>query len=502
MNIAASYDEVPYESLPATASHPERMYTAGFLFGLNPQPVTSCRVLELGCADGGNLVPMAYNLPHSEFVGLDLSGRQIDMGRAVVKGLDLPNLRLEQASILDVDQSYGLFDYIICHGVYSWVPPEVREKIMAVLAENLTEHGVGYVDFNTYPGWYGPEALRELMRFHTDGLDDPRGKVAQSLSIVDFLGRFMQTEDQDYSNFIKKEVERIKKVGSRFGGGTYVYHEYLEDINHPEYFHQFARKADKHGLQYLGESIFANMLTHGFPPEAAQILSGVGHDIVQLEQYMDFLRHRRFRNTLLCRKEHRLDRAVAPDDLRSLMAVCTANVTDEMVEQAPGSSRSKAALTRLMETRPRALPCAELFDQVIAGSSETDAEAARGQMAADFIRYYSLNMIQLRSWQADFTVRPGDRPRASDIVLYQVSQGQRWLSNQCHEPSILPLPIMGLTPLLDGTRDRAELAGCLERIAEPGDFSKEAAGAAPPPSPEQALDQMLSRLAAKALLLE
>src|SRR5262245_38797580 len=84
-----SYDEVPYVSQPFTQTHPDRLATLGRLFGLAPTPLTRCRVLELGCASGGNLIPMAFHLPGSEFVGVDLSRRQVEMGRKAIQDLGL-----------------------------------------------------------------------------------------------------------------------------------------------------------------------------------------------------------------------------------------------------------------------------------------------------------------------------------------------------------------------------------------------------------------------------
>src|SRR5687767_4125441 len=119
---STSYDEVPYESHPFVQTHPSRLFTVGTLFGLRPTPVTRCRVLELGGAAGGNLIPMADMLPDSQFVGLDLSARQIADGQQAIEKLGLKNLQLKHASITDVDESWGMFDYVICHGVYSWIP--------------------------------------------------------------------------------------------------------------------------------------------------------------------------------------------------------------------------------------------------------------------------------------------------------------------------------------------------------------------------------------------
>jgi len=147
-----SYDAVPYSEYVFPYTHPASVGAVAALFGMRPADPAHCRVLELGCCTGANLIPMAYDLPGSEFVGIDLSRRQIDDGRRTIAALSLTNIDLRPGSILDVDESYGTFDYIIAHGVYSWVPAEVREKLLAVCKANLKPDGVAYVSYNTYPG--------------------------------------------------------------------------------------------------------------------------------------------------------------------------------------------------------------------------------------------------------------------------------------------------------------------------------------------------------------
>src|SRR5262245_57118876 len=116
-----SYDDVPYENFAFVQTHPDRLATIARMFGLITPEVSTSRVLELGCASGGNLLPMAFNLPRAEFVGIDLSQRQIERGRETIAAVGIPNARLEHASILDISRDWGTFDYIICHGVFSWV---------------------------------------------------------------------------------------------------------------------------------------------------------------------------------------------------------------------------------------------------------------------------------------------------------------------------------------------------------------------------------------------
>src|SRR4051812_29874367 len=98
----ASYEEVPYHAKPLYPTHPDCVATLGTLLGMTPAPVVGCRVLELGCATGGNLLPMAAALPGATFVGIDLSPGQIAVGRQVADRLGLTNLKLEALSILDI----------------------------------------------------------------------------------------------------------------------------------------------------------------------------------------------------------------------------------------------------------------------------------------------------------------------------------------------------------------------------------------------------------------
>ena len=98
---------------------------------MNPL-VGACRVLEIGCGDGSNLIPMACHLPESRFAGVDLSAAAIAKGRRTIDDLGLANINLVAADLRDIGPDYGSFDYIIAHGVYSWVPAPVRDGLLAV----------------------------------------------------------------------------------------------------------------------------------------------------------------------------------------------------------------------------------------------------------------------------------------------------------------------------------------------------------------------------------
>jgi len=124
-----SYDRVPYLSYLFRQTHPDRLATIATLFGLRPAPPDCCHVLELGCASGGNLIPMAEQLPQSKFLGIDSSIRQVRDGQSLIDELRLTNIELRCEDILGIEIDRGRFDYIISCGVFSWVPENVQERV-------------------------------------------------------------------------------------------------------------------------------------------------------------------------------------------------------------------------------------------------------------------------------------------------------------------------------------------------------------------------------------
>src|SRR5438105_14442183 len=109
--LRADYDAVPYELGAFRRTHPDNLGVIGALAGMTPPAVPSCRVLEIGCATGGNLLPMAQALPAARFLGIDLSPRQIEAGVAVAGQVGLSNIELRCQNLLDFPEAEGAFDY-------------------------------------------------------------------------------------------------------------------------------------------------------------------------------------------------------------------------------------------------------------------------------------------------------------------------------------------------------------------------------------------------------
>ena len=291
-----SYDALPYASYPIKYASPEHLCTTATIMGMSPAPADSCRLLEIGCSSGGHLLPLAIHWPKSQFLGIDLSRVQIEHGQRDVDALSLTNLELRQADILDIDESLGRFDYIICHGVYSWVPTPVQQQILRVCRENLAPQGVAFVSYNTYPGWHENQSIRDMMRYHVQGIEDPHQQVQQARHLLKWLAETVP-ETALYGKLLRERHNDIQQRRD-----AYLYHEYLESTNAPEFFWEFMQKASAMGLAYLGDAKPLSMTEPRFLPASEAGLRRVT-DPIRREQYFDFLRHRKFRQTLLCHLE-------------------------------------------------------------------------------------------------------------------------------------------------------------------------------------------------------
>ena len=295
--IGKSYDEMPYISCAFPATAPEHLRAVGHLFGLDAPPPERARVLELGCAAGGNLIPFAIRHPQAEVVGIDLSPVQVEAGQRAIAAMGLGNLRLLQGNIAEIGDSLGQFDYIICHGVYSWVPAEVRAAILELMGAQLTPNGVAHVSYNTYPGWKAKEIVRDAMMLHGGHRDTPDDRLSYARSMIEFLHE--QAPAQSVLAKVMQEHIDIVKGDS----GYYVAHEYLELCNAPCYLRDFVAAASTNGLAYLGDSSVGIMFADNYGDASQALINEARGDQVLLEQMADFLKNRTFRQTLMVRTD-------------------------------------------------------------------------------------------------------------------------------------------------------------------------------------------------------
>ena len=483
-----SYDQVPYKSHPFVQAHPDRLATIASLFGIRPALVERCRVLELGCASGGNLLPMADQFPSSEFIGIDASLRQIQDGNRTLTQSGLTNVELRQQDILEFTDDRP-FDFIISHGVYSWVPTAVQHRMLQICRDCLAPNGIAYVSYNTYPGWHMRGMIRDVMRYRAQSFSDPRQKLSQARGLLTFLSNSVNSENSPYGLMLKQELESIAHADD-----SYLQHEHLEEVNDPIYFHQFAELASAAGLQYLGEADFGVMSVENFPEQVQSMLLSVSRDTIEIEQYMDFLRNRAFRQTLLVRDDCHFDRTPEPRALLKLRVSSSAKSETETVdlrssEQVAfqrGSSvlRTtdpvvKAAMLHLRRVWPQSVPFGELASLARSIASghpaavDTDVlSPVTEQLARTLLRCFATRTIDLHCAAPQFVSVAGELefPRISALARVQASLGSS-VTNRLHETVRLDDVQRRVVSHCDGTRSRADLVTVLCGALQQGELT-------------------------------
>jgi methyltransferase-like protein/2-polyprenyl-3-methyl-5-hydroxy-6-metoxy-1,4-benzoquinol methylase len=518
----SSYDEVPYESNPIAQTHPNRTAVIARLLGLRVAALDKCRVLELGCSTGGNLLPMAEMFPASQFIGLDLSPVQIEMARRDAEGAGVRNVEFIARSILDVNAELGKFDYIIVHGVYSWVPAPVRAKILEICSTNLAPNGVAQVSYNTYPGWHMREIVRDAMRYHASRFATPETQVQQARAILDFLAETVGGDSSAYGKLLNHEVQVLRRSQD-----YYLLHEHLEEVNHPIYFHQFAAQAAEHGLQYVGDADFQTMLTSNLPAGAAAVLCKVAPDLVAIEQYMDFVRNRTFRRTLLTHNGVALQRNITPAPVKDMFVSSSAEPLSpqpniraadfpEMFRSERGSASlvtpiCKAAMMVLREHYPQPLHFDKLRRLARRKLSPAKADSAKlagedaDALARDLLQAFGVNIIDLYVYAPPIQCAPSARPVVSPLVRWQAPRG--WVTSQLHGRVECDSFARLVVTLLDGTRDRTALEVAMLEKAKAGELVYHRDGKAVTEDGllrqivAEGVEQMLNRFARAALLV-
>lgn len=297
-----SYDDVPYLSQSFAATQAENLKNITRLFDFTAPNIGKARVLEIGCSFGGNLIPMGMENPDMELIGFDLSGVEIKEGNKLIERIGLKNIRLEEKNILDYNSEYGKFDYIICHGVYSWVPGVVQDKILEIVKNSLSENGLAVISYNTNPGWKSLSILRDSMLFREKLYERKNHKTEDYKEIVE-RGKRIAEFLRDYStngSELKGHVENLLGKSSH-----YIYHEYYEDCNEAFYLYEFQERLEEYGLTHICDSDIAKTIPiyskDGVDMEQ-ELTEECGDDRIAKEQYYDFLANQQFRSSIVTHK--------------------------------------------------------------------------------------------------------------------------------------------------------------------------------------------------------
>lgn len=458
------YDAFAYPGFAYPNTHPDRLAVMAILHGLTPVPVDRCRVLEIACGDGGNLVPMAYAIPTSQFVGFDLAALPVERAQARIRALGLTNIRIFQGDLLDLPSDLGSFDYIIAHGIYAWVPDPVRDRVLSLCSELLSPNGVAFVSYNSLPGSYLRLMIRDMMKFRTQGCSDPEQIVATAL---DFLQRASgwRSEKDAWRALLEENLTRLKGHAP-----ASTYHDELNPEYRPLYVTDFVQHARKHGLEYLSEAEIPLAPDPSYRVDLQPLINEAsGGDPIRREQTLDFLRARAYRETLLCKAGQPVRHDYFPESFAGLLLACEA--TSGPGEE-PGSRTIQIADGGKMETShpaviwlaeklgeawPRALSVRELLPHLEERGLKLDNNGA-----LILVRLAISQVLELRTWNPALAESISEHPRAAACAR---EEGSRLplattllhISIKLEDPKV-----RAFLQLLDGSRTRTELIQAMQ----------------------------------------
>jgi len=442
-----AYHQIPYLTGPMVDSHPDRLASVASLFGMTPAPVTSCRVLEIGCGSGGNIIPMAFRLPGSHFTGVDLADQAIAEGQRLAGELEMANLKLIAMDLCEIGPAMGEFDYIIAHGVYSWIPDSIRDRLLAVCRERLAPQGVAYISYNALPGRYVRTMLRDMMLYHTRSCDDPAKRIENSRSLLRKLGEAHMVSAA-WQPMIEAEIQQTFTADD-----GWFFHDDLAAVNDAVYFRDFVARAARQSLQYLGDARPHLMFDSRTP------IDWVGGDVLEREQYFDFLCLRSFRQTLLCASDVRLERPAGPERMDRFLFSSPASQSDGHIEgrhsvclaEAPGP------VTQVALAMGAVYPLPVSFDELleIVGDRETLRGILFALISSGFAVFHTHRIAAAGNHKP--------RPRADRLARWQ-SAHTGTVAFCDHTANKLDVITRALIHLLDGTRDFDELATCLAQV--------------------------------------
>ncbi len=489
------YDAVAYPGHSFAQTHPARLATIAHFHGMSPALPSAMRVLELGCGRGGNLVPMAAQFPQSDFLGIDLSADSIRQASETAAAFGLRNLAFRQQDILTLEADLGRFDYIIVHGVYSWVPEAVRERIIALFGMLLAPQGVAYVSYNALPGCRLRDPARDVMLHAVRDIDDPQERVRVARATLKAVAE--ASDPESFHGVVLRE--RCKQIDEL--PDNVLYHDDLNPGARAFALHEVLAVAERHGLQFLAEASFPNV--HGGAKEAArQMLAQIPvEQVARREQTLDMLIGRAFRETLLCREAVPLRRGIRPDALRPYYLSADVRPALRQPEpERPGAERfefhegvglsvdlpqCKAALAVLGEIWPASVSWPELVERSCRGAGIAAGPAWAREVARleeALIAIFKAGLLDIRLEPPPLTTEVSERPAASAVARWQASTSFEVTDQRHRMVQLDSIVVRKFVSLLDGSRDQAMLLDAMNAfLAE-----TRAAGIAEPNLPERA----------------
>ncbi|GAO39059.1 hypothetical protein SCH01S_25_00390 [Sphingomonas changbaiensis NBRC 104936] len=262
------------------------------------------RYLELGCGQGFGLALIASAYPDIEFVGVDFSPEHIAHARGLARAAGLDNVRFVEADFLDLARAWppelGRFDYAVLHGIYSWVPADLRHAIVGCLGEALVSGGLAYVSYNSMPGWAVMQPFQ-----HVAARLQARSALPGAQVLNQAVSLFQRLRSGNAALF-----EALPGLGGRLDGlkelsSAYLVQEYLHENWHPLWFSEVADEMRGAKLDFVASATLPeNLLPAMLPEPVRAVITEIADPLAQAD-VIDCAINQSFRRDLLARGRRR-----------------------------------------------------------------------------------------------------------------------------------------------------------------------------------------------------
>jgi SAM-dependent methyltransferase len=443
--------DAPYPTGLYVPGHPDLLAACATLHGLEPPAPDRCRYLDLGCGEGTNVLAVADSLPDAHCLGLDLDPAAIERGRELQELVGLDNVELRVADLRDAEIEPAAWDYVVLHGILSWVPQTVREAAVATAARALAPGGIVMASYNALPGWRVLQPAREHAIRHAQRTDGgPRERVAAGRAA---LARAIELNSGDDAY-----TAALRQAAARWADSSdfVLIHDDLAPEAEPLELRYVAEIAAAHGLDYLGEAFPDHWWQHRLQPSGVkQVTDAAGPDPLARQEEADACSGVPFKATLFAAS------APAPPvgpDWRRAGALHLLPLRDPapLPEDAAEAVRTTANL--IAGSAPLGLTVTELGERSGLGA-EVAARAALRHLAeerawplasAPRFAYPAPERPEIPAFARRVAARTGELPTLSWDLLPLESQVGK-----------------ALVALLDGSRDLDAIAvALLERAGE------------------------------------
>ena len=448
---ATTYDVVEWPSLPIPACHPVRMATVAALAGLSAPVPEQATVVDLGCGSATNLLSIAAAYPGVTAIGVDPSGNAIEKGQELAAAAELTNVQLVHGT--EVPLADGQADFVIVHGVLSWVDARTRSAVIAEAARVLRDGGLAMLSYVVDPGAL-PRLVTHEIGMRVAAAELAAGKPEAAKAAV--LARLQIASRQASTGFLyavdaAAEFERVAREDAQV-----LFHDVLVPDWCPLAVTDLAEQALTDGLDYVGELRPPDRWRAQVQPsEVDGVIALSGDSAVAQQQYIDDMLGQAFHASLFVKGTAPASAAASAPAPATDVPITTWHVrADRLDRWFDQPDRDHQAVSDAI----RAAGLSGLSLGEIAAQTELAPEAVL-RIAS---RLDALACAVLAISGPPAASEAGEFPLASPLARVQAQTEQEALTSLRHaNVAVTDLRRRALLPLTDGTRDRAALIDAL-----------------------------------------